>query len=60
MIESLPETEEAKAAQEEKLHRIVAAGPRGAIALAGLATAAVFAIWFEFYFLVFIPRATAP
>ena len=32
----------------------------GAAALAGIATAIVVAIWFAFYLLVFIPRATSP
>jgi hypothetical protein len=33
---------------------------RGAVAVAGIATALVVAMWFAFYFLVFIPRAPAP
>ena len=33
---------------------------KGAAALAGLATAIVVAIWFAFYLLVFVPRATGP
>jgi hypothetical protein len=32
----------------------------GAVALAGLATFIVMAIWFAFYLLVFVPRAGAP
>ena len=32
----------------------------GAIAVAGLATSVVVAIWFAFYLLVFVPRAGAP
>jgi hypothetical protein len=35
---------------------IVRAGPKGAIALAGTATAIVIALWFAFYFFVFLPR----
>ena len=35
---------------------IVAAGPHGALALAGIATACVVAIWFAFYLFVFLPR----
>ncbi len=42
---------------DNKLEEIVARGPYGALALAGVATAIVFAIWFAFYFLVFTPRA---
>lgn len=36
------------------------AGAGGAIALAGVATAVVIALWFAFYFLVFVPRASLP
>ena len=32
----------------------------GAVALAGLATFIVVAIWFAFYLLVFVPRAGSP
>ncbi len=32
----------------------------GAVALAGIATFIVVAIWFAFYLLVFVPRAGAP
>lgn len=32
----------------------------GAVVLAGLATAAVVAMWFAFYLLVFVPRAMPP
>jgi hypothetical protein len=39
--------------------RIVASGPRGAIVVAGIATLIVVAIWFAFYFLVFVPRGGA-
>ena len=35
-------------------------GAPGAIALAGIASAVVVALWFAFYFLVFVPRAGAP
>ena len=35
-------------------------GSVGAIALAGIATLIVVAIWFAFYLLVFVPRAGAP
>ncbi len=42
--------------EHERVDEIVRRGPRGAIALAGTATAIVVAIWFAFYFLVFLPR----
>lgn len=35
---------------------IVSRGPGGALALAGTALFIVLAIWFAFYFLVFLPR----
>jgi hypothetical protein len=41
---------------DERVNRIVAAGPGGAVVLAGIATACVIAIWFAFYLLVFLPR----
>ena len=40
--------------------RIVERGPHGAIALAGIATFLVVAIWFAFYLFVFTPRAMTP
>jgi hypothetical protein len=43
-------------ASDEDVERIVAAGPSGAIALAGVATLVVLAIWIGFYFVVFLPR----
>jgi hypothetical protein len=47
---SSPETEDAR------IDEIVRAGPRGAIVIAGIATAIVVALWFAFYFMVFLPR----
>lgn len=41
---------------EQRIHEIVGAGPKGALAVAGIATAIVIALWFAFYFLVFLPR----
>jgi hypothetical protein len=35
---------------------VVAAGPHGAIAVAGVATLIVMAIWVGFYLFVFLPR----
>lgn len=40
----------------ERVDEIVRSGPAGAIAVAGIATAIVVALWFAFYFLVFLPR----
>jgi hypothetical protein len=39
---------------------ILRAGASGAIALAGIATFLVVAMWFAFYLLVFVPRAATP
>jgi hypothetical protein len=55
LTEHDPHTPEAA---QQAVEDIVRAGPRGAIALAGTATAIVVAIWFAFYFLVFLPRGT--
>jgi len=41
---------------DEAVDAAIAGGPRGAVALAGAATAIVVAIWFLFYLLVFLPR----
>jgi hypothetical protein len=43
-------------ASTEDVERVVSEGPHGAIALAGIATLIVIALWFAFYLLVFIPR----
>lgn len=42
---------------EATVQRIVAEGPKGAIALAALSTALVILIWVLFYLLVFVPRS---
>ena len=42
--------------EDAKIDRIVRSGPRGAIVVAGIATAIVMALWFAFYFMVFLPR----
>jgi hypothetical protein len=41
---------------DERVDRIVAAGPHGALTLAGIATACVVAIWLAFYLFVFLAR----
>ncbi len=43
-------------APDERVERIVAAGPRGALTLAGITTAIVIALWLAFYLFVFLPR----
>jgi hypothetical protein len=41
---------------DETLTRIYQRAPRGALAVAGIATGIVFALWLAFYLFVFIPR----
>ena len=43
-------------AQDAAVDEIVSQGPAGTFAVAGLATVIVFAIFFAFYFFVFLPR----
>jgi hypothetical protein len=45
--------------ESDAVDAIVRSGPRGAIAVAGIATAIVIALWFAFYWLVFLPRGAA-
>jgi hypothetical protein len=45
---------------DAEIEAIVESGPHGAIALAGLSTLLVVAIWFAFYLFVFTPRAMTP
>jgi hypothetical protein len=45
------------AQEQRRVEDIVSKGPSGALALAGSAVAIVLALWFAFYFLVFLPRA---
>jgi hypothetical protein len=62
MINSDPATGDdvASARQDADVNAILRSGAKGAVVLAGLATAIVVAIWFAFYLLVFVPRAIAP
>ena len=59
MIKSLPPTA-VTGSENEAIDAIVRSGPRGAIAVAGIATAIVVALWFAFYLLVFLPRGAVP
>lgn len=43
-----------------RISQIVRSGPTGALTIAGIATAIVIALWFAFYFIVFLPRGSAP
>ncbi len=42
--------------EQARIDDIVAKGPSGAFAVAGVATAIVVGIWFVFYFFVYLPR----
>lgn len=42
--------------EDRRVDEIVRRGPAGAFAVAGVATAIVVAIYFIFYFLVYLPR----
>lgn len=55
MINSAPE--QTPISQTQSVETIVSAGPGGAIAVAGIATAIVVALWFVFYLMVFLPRS---
>lgn len=59
MINTPPPSADNAAEEQGAIDAIVRSGPHGALALAGVATAIVLAIWFAFYWLVFVPRATA-
>ena len=43
-------------AEDRQVDEIVARGPAGAFAVVGVATAIVIAIYFIFYFVVYLPR----
>ena len=44
------------AADDNAVERIAASGPRGALIVAGIATAVVMLLWLAFYLFVFLPR----
>ena len=56
MFNSDPPT--SPAAADQAVEEAVARGPSGAIALAGIATACVVAMWLAFYLFVFLPRGS--
>jgi hypothetical protein len=57
MINSSSPQSSASVSEDESVDAIVRSGPAGAIAVAGIATAVVIALWFAFYLLVFLPRS---
>lgn len=44
---------------EAEVQKIVARGPWGALALAGLTVALLFALWFAFFVFVYLPRGAS-
>jgi hypothetical protein len=60
MINSVSPSASPPASEDQAVDEIVRSGARGAIVLAGLATAVVVALWFAFYLCVFLPRAAVP
>jgi hypothetical protein len=60
MLNSAPAPDAAALRQEDAaVNALLRSGIPGTVALVGLATAVVVAIWFGFYLLVFLPRAVA-
>lgn len=57
MINSTPPQAATLGSEEERVDAIVRSGPGGAVAIAGIATAVVIALWFAFYLFVFLPRS---
>jgi hypothetical protein len=57
MINSSSPPAAATSSEDESVDVIVRSGPRGAVAVAGVATAIVIALWFAFYLMVFLPRS---
>jgi hypothetical protein len=60
MINSEPDAASDAGSQDEAVDAILRTGARGAVVLAGIATAIVIALWIAFYLLVFVPRGAAP
>jgi hypothetical protein len=58
MIISSPNAPRSPNAEDAKIDEIVRSGPRGALVVAGIATAVVVALWFAFYLMVFLPRGS--
>jgi hypothetical protein len=57
MIISSPPQATTSGSEQERIDAIVGSGPGGAVAVAGIATAVVIALWFAFYLFVFLPRS---
>jgi hypothetical protein len=57
MINSSPPQASTLGSEDERVDAIVRSGPGGAVAVAGIATAIVIALWLAFYVFVFLPRS---
>jgi len=55
-VSTPPDDRHATEASDAQVDEIVSRGPAGAFAVAGIATAIVVAIYFAFYFFVFLLR----
>lgn len=51
-----PEITASTMTEDEAVDAVVGSGPSGALAVAGVATVIVIALWFAFYLFVFSPR----
>jgi hypothetical protein len=58
MLNSPPLAAEKTDPDDQAVAAIVRSGPRGALAIAGIATLIVVLIWLAFYWFVFVPRAS--
>jgi hypothetical protein len=56
MADPRPYEDDPAADEDRRADEIVQRGPAGAFAIAGVATAIVVAIYFLFYFVVYLPR----
>ncbi len=59
MLNSPLNSSDGSDAKPEDVERIVREGPRGAMVVAAISSFIVVALWFAFYFLVFLPRGVA-
>jgi hypothetical protein len=57
MINSSSPQTPAAGSEDQAVETIVRAGPGGAVAVAGVATAIVVGLWLAFYLFVFLPRS---
>jgi hypothetical protein len=57
MLNSDPPVDDTVTPNDATADAILRSGATGAVVLAGIATAIIVAIWFAFYFLIFVPRA---